>query len=417
MSVGVMSVGALDGLRVLDLSRVLAGPWAAQALGDLGADVTKVEQPGRGDETRRWGPPFLDGPDGPNDAAYYLATNRNKRCIAVDFAQPEGADLVRRLAAQSDVVIENFRTGGLVRYGLDYSTLAARDPRLIYCSITGFGQTGPYATHPGYDFLIQGMSGLMSITGTAEGGPTKVGVAVSDVFTGLYAVNAILAALHHRERTGQGQHIDCALLDSQVGVLVNQAMNLLVSGKEPGRLGNAHPNVVPYREFATADGHVLVACGADSHFRALCGVLGLPDVAADPAYASNARRLMNRATLETALGDAIGIWSRDALLAAMTAAGVPGGPINTIGQALADPQVRARGMVQTMHRGDGTEVKVIAYPSKLSATPATYRIAPQRQGEDTDAVLAERLGLDATELARLRAAKVTGGVPDRDGVA
>ena len=405
--------GALHGLRVLDLSRVLAGPWAAQVLGDLGAEVIKVEPPDRGDDTRGWGPPFLHGADGPSDAAYFLCTNRNKRCIAIDFAQPEGAALVRQLAAQSDILLENFKTGGLAKYGLDYASLAALNPRLIYCSVTGFGHTGPYASRPGYDFLIQGMSGLMSITGRRDGepgaGPMKVGLAVSDLFTGLYASTAILAALQHRNATGEGQHIDIALLDSQVAVLVNQAMNYLVGGMVPTRLGNAHPNVVPYRDFTAADGEVLVACGNDGQFRALCRLLDRADLAADPAYADNAGRLRNRVALEAALGETIAGWRSAELFAAMTAAGVPGGPVNRIDQVLHDPQIEARGMLRTMRRGDGTEVRVIGYPAQLSRSPATYRIAPQEHGQETAQVLAERLGTDAETFARLRASGVVGG--------
>ena len=270
--------GPLSGLKVLDLSRVLAGPWASQILGDLGAEVWKIERPSAGDDTRTWGPPFLQGAGGVSDAAYYLCANRNKRSVAIDFGKPEGAEIVRRMAASADIVIENFKTGALARYGLDYASLSALNPRLIYCSITGFGQTGPYAMRGGYDFLIQGMSGLMSVTGRPNGepgaGPTKVGLPVSDLFTGLYAAASILAALHHRDVAGEGQHIDCALLDSQVAVLVNQGMNYLVGGLTPGRLGNAHPNVVPYRDFETSDGHVLVACGNDGQFKSLCGLLG-----------------------------------------------------------------------------------------------------------------------------------------------
>jgi crotonobetainyl-CoA:carnitine CoA-transferase CaiB-like acyl-CoA transferase len=406
------SAGPLEGIRVLDLSRVLAGPWASQALGDLWADIVKVEQTVKGDDTRSWGPPFLQTPEGESDAAYFLCANRNKRSVAIDFAQPEGAALVQRLASQADILIENFKTGALAKYGLDYAALSAPNPRLIYCSITGFGQTGPYAGRGGYDFLVQGMSGLMSITGQRDGepgaGPTKVGVAVSDLFTGLYAANSILAALNHRHKTNEGQHIDCALLDSQVAVLVNQAMNYLVGGVVPGRLGNAHPNVVPYRDFATEDGHVLVACGNDGQFRMLCGFLGLDEVAADPRFATNAGRIEHRVELEATLQAAIAHWSSAAFFTAMTEAGVPGGPINRIDQVLSDPQVVARELVHTMHRDDGTPVQVIGYPSKFSRTPPTYRIAPQRHGQDTDAVLRDLLGLDDAALTRLRAGGVVG---------
>lgn len=404
--------GPLHGLRVLDLSRVLAGPWASQILGDLGAEVWKVEHPASGDDTRTWGPPFLQGPEGASDAAYYLCANRNKRSVAIDFSDPEGAALVRRMAAEADIVVENFKTGTLARYGLDYPALSAANPGLIYCSVTGFGQTGPYAGRGGYDFLIQGMSGLMSVTGRPDGepgaGPIKVGLPVSDLFTGLYAATSILAALHHRDRTGEGQHIDCALLDSQVAVLVNQGMNHIVGGMVPGRLGNSHPNVVPYREFQTADGYVLVACGNDGQFQNLCALLGLPELGADPRFRDNVGRLRDRAELEAKLGAAIRGWSSRDLFAAMEAAGVPGGPINRIDQILADPQIEARGLLRRMERPDGTPVTVIGYPGRLSRTPATYRVAPQTLGEATDAVLAE-LGVDEETGARLREKGITRG--------
>ena len=404
--------GPLSGLKVLDLSRVLAGPWASQILGDLGAEVWKIERPSAGDDTRTWGPPFLQGAGGVSDAAYYLCANRNKRSVAIDFGKPEGAEIVRRMAASADIVIENFKTGALARYGLDYASLSALNPRLIYCSITGFGQTGPYAMRGGYDFLIQGMSGLMSVTGRPNGepgaGPTKVGLPVSDLFTGLYAAASILAALHHRNVAGEGQHIDCALLDSQVAVLVNQGMNYLVGGLTPGRLGNAHPNVVPYRDFETSDGHVLVACGNDGQFQSLCGLLGLPEVADDPRFKRNDGRLKHRAELEARLAEAIKTRTMAAFFAAMECAGVPGGPINRIDQALADPQIVSRGLLQQMRRRDGTLITVIGYPGRLSRTPATYRIAPQTHGEDTDEVLAQ-FGVDEAARGRLRAQGVING--------
>jgi len=402
--------GPLAGLKVLDLSRVLAAPWASQILGDLGAEVLKIEQPGRGDDTRAWGPPFLEDGSAHPDAAYFLCANRNKQSVAIDFARPEGAALVRRLAAEVDVVVENFRTGGLAKYGLDEAGLRAINPRLIYCSITGFGQTGPYATRGGYDFLIQGMSGLMSITGRPDGapgaGPMKTGLPISDLLTGLYATISILAALNHRDHRGQGQHLDCALLDSQVAVLVNQAMNFLVGGTVPKRLGNDHPNVVPYRDFATADDYILVSCGSDGQFRALCGLLHRPDLAADPRFTTNAGRSRDRRVLEVELAKAISPWHAADLLAAMAQAGVPGGPINTIDQVLADPQIAARQLLQVMHRDDGTPVTVIGYPGRFSRTPPSYRRAPPRLGQDTLAVLQKTLGLDATEIERLRAAGV-----------
>ena len=402
--------GPLAGLKVLDLSRVLAAPWATQILGDLGAEVLKVERPGKGDDTRGWGPPFLQDGSARPDAAYYLCANRNKRSVAIDFARPEGAALVRRLAADADVLVENFRTGGLAKYGLDAPALLAANPRLIYCSVTGFGHTGPYAARGGYDFLIQGMSGLMSVTGRPEGepgaGPLKVGVPVSDLFTGLYATVAILAALNHRNRSGEGQHIDCALLDSQVALLVNQAMNYLVGGAVPRRLGNAHPNVVPYRDFAASDDYVLVACGNDGQFRALCALLGRDDLAADPRFGTNAGRLRERRVLEVELARAIAPWRAAELLAAMEQAGVPGGPINAIDQVLTDPQVAAREILRAMRRDDGTEVQVIGFPGRLSRSPASYRLAPPRLGQDTRAVLEAELGLGGAEIEALRTAGV-----------
>ena len=405
-----MLPGALEGLKVLDLSRVLAAPWATQILGDLGAEVLKVEQPGKGDDTRVWGPPFLEDGSARPDAAYFLCANRNKRSLAIDFARPEGAALVRRLAEGADILVENFRTGGLAKYGLDAASLLRLNPRLIYCSITGFGQTGPYAGRGGYDFLIQGMSGLMSVTGLPEAepgaGPVKVGLPVSDLFTGLYATTAILAALNHRSRTGEGQHIDCALLDSQIALLVNQGMNYLVGGAVPQRLGNAHPNVVPYRDFAASDDYILVTCGNDSQFRALCGLLGRGDLVADPRFATNAGRLRDRRVLEVELARAIAPWRAAELLAAMAEAGVPGGPINSVDQVLADPQVAAREMLRPMRRDDGTEMTVIAYPGRLSRSPASYRLAPPRLGQDTRAVLAAELGLGEAEIEALRAAGV-----------
>ncbi|WP_424138360.1 CaiB/BaiF CoA transferase family protein [Roseomonas chloroacetimidivorans] len=402
--------GPLAGLKVLDLSRVLAAPWATQILGDLGAEVLKVEQPGKGDDTRGWGPPFLEDGSARPDAAYYLCTNRNKRSLAIDFSRPEGAALVQRMAEGADILVENFRTGGLAKYGLDAASLLRRNPRLIYCSITGFGQTGPYASRGGYDFLIQGMSGLMSVTGRPEGepgeGPVKVGLPVSDLFTGLYAATAILAAINHRHLTGEGQHIDLALLDSQVALLVNQAMNFLVGGEVPQRLGNAHPNVVPYRDFAASDDYILVTCGSDGQFFALCRLLGREDLAADPRFATNAGRLRDRRVLEVELARAIAPWRAADLLAAMAKAGVPGGPINSIDQVLADPQIAAREMLRRMRRDDGTEVTVIAYPGRLSRSPASYRLAPPRLGQDTRAVLASELGLDGAQIEALCASGV-----------
>jgi crotonobetainyl-CoA:carnitine CoA-transferase CaiB-like acyl-CoA transferase len=327
----------LAGLKVLELARILAGPWAGQLLADLGAEVIKIERPGRGDDTRSWGPPFAS--DG--SAAYFHACNRGKSSVTIDLESAAGQEQVRELARQSDVLIENFKVGGLAQYGLDYSGLAQVNPRLIYCSITGFGQNGPYAGRAGYDFMIQGMGGIMDLTGEPEGSPQKVGVAFADVFTGVYAVSAILAALRGRESTGGGCHIDMALLDVQVAVLANQAMNYLIGGTVPHRMGNAHPNIAPYQTFAVADGHVIVAVGNDGQFARLCVVLGLPDLA---RFATNADRVRDREALNVLLGPVIARWRRDELLAALAAAGIPAGPINTVAQTFADPQVIARGM-------------------------------------------------------------------------
>ncbi|WP_296257333.1 MULTISPECIES: CaiB/BaiF CoA transferase family protein [unclassified Pseudomonas] len=404
--------GALEGIRVLDLSRVLAGPWSTQILGDLGAEVIKVENPARPDDTRGWGPPFLQDGEQPWDAAYYFCTNRNKEAIAVDFAQPEGADIIRRLAARADIVVENFKVGTLARYGLDYASLKAINPRLIYCSITGFGQSGPYAARGGYDFLVQGMSGLMSVIGRQDdepgAGPLKVGIPASDLFCGLYATISILAALNHRTRTGEGQAIDCALLDCQVSLLANQGMNYLIGGQVPGRLGNAHPNVVPYRDFAAADDYILVACGGDGQFQALCRLLERTDLAEDPRYRNNAGRSQHRKELELQLAHSIAKWPAAQLLARMAESGVPGGPINNVAQALADPHVQARDMLHTMQRDDGTQVTVIGFPAKLSATPASYRRAPPGFANDTAQVLQRTLEVDDQTLSLLSQKGVVG---------
>lgn len=395
--------GPLAGLKILDLSRVLAGPWSTQILGDLGAEVFKIEQPGQGDDTRRWGPPFLQ--DGSRDSAYYLCANRNKHSIAINIADPEGAALIRKLAEQCDIVVENFRVGGLVKYGLDYQSLKAINPSLIYCSITGFGQSGPYKDRGGYDFLIQGMSGLMSVTGRPDdepgGGPMKVGIPISDLLTGLYATISILAALNHRNQTGQGQHIDCSLLDTQVALLVNQASNYLNGGMIPRRLGNEHPNTVPYQDFACSDGDILVALGNDRQFRAFCGLIGKPELPDDPRFVSNATRNAHRKALQDEMRPAIKKWKSAELIAAMEAAKLPGGKVNDIPEILADPHIAARGLVHNLTRSDGTEVKVLGFPAKLSETPVDYRRAPPRSGEDTADVLRTVLGLDDTEIARL----------------
>jgi len=332
----------LDGIRVVELARILAGPWAGQALADLGADVIKVEAP-EGDDTRRWGPPFLERA-GERSAAYFHATNRGKRSVVADFATAEGQALVRRLVADADVVIENFKVGGLAKYGLDWPSLAAINPRLIYCSITGFGQTGPYAHRAGYDFIIQGMAGLMSVTGPEGGQPQKVGVAVTDVFTGVYAATAVLAALVQRGRTGRGQHIDMALMDVATGIMANQAMNYLATGVAPRQMGNAHPNLAPYAVFDCADGWIILAVGNDGQFRKLCSLLGLEALGDAAEYATNADRVANRVRLTETLMAATRLWSKAALLVACETAGVPAGPINDLAEVFADPQVQARGM-------------------------------------------------------------------------
>ncbi|HJW25465.1 MAG TPA: CaiB/BaiF CoA-transferase family protein [Rhodocyclaceae bacterium] len=395
-------MGALSHLVVLDLSRVLAGPWCSQILADLGAEVIKVERPGTGDDTRAWGPPSLGG-----ESAYYLSANRNKKSVAIDITRPEGQRLVRELAARADIVLENFKVGGLARYGLDYETLKAVNPRLIYCSITGFGQEGPYAGRAGYDFLIQAMGGLMSMTGAADsepgGGPQKVGVALTDVMSGMYAAVAILAALAHRQQSGEGQYIDIALLDVQVACLANQAMNYLVSGVPPRRLGNAHPNIVPYQTFPTADGEMIVAVGNDSQFAKLCAVAGHPEWAADPRFAANEERVRHRRELIPLLCAATVTRSTASWVDALEAAGVPCGPINDLEAVFADPQVRHRKMSMTLPHPEAGAVPSVASPLRLSATPVEYRRAPPLLGQHTDEVLGEKLGLAREEIERLRA--------------
>jgi crotonobetainyl-CoA:carnitine CoA-transferase CaiB-like acyl-CoA transferase len=398
--------GPLSHIRVLDLSRVLAGPWAGQCLADLGAEVIKIERPGAGDDTRGWGPPFLKTPSGEaGDAAYFAAANRGKRSVTIDIAHADGQALIRRLAAQSDVVIENFKVGGLKKYALDYASLAPDNPRLVYCSITGFGQTGPYADRAGYDFMIQGMGGIMSVTGQPDGTPgaepMKCGVAFADIFTGLYATIAITAALHHREHTGQGQYIDMALLDSQVAVLANQALNYLASGQAPVRLGNAHPNIVPYQTFATADGHVIIAVGNDRQFGELCRVAGLESLAADPRFRTNRARVANREALVPLIAAAVKTRPTAEWIAALERAGVPCGPINTIDQVFADEHVKTRALRVDLARPDGTVVPGVANPIRLSATPIEYSRPAPALGADTDDVLA-RLDLTADEIRSLR---------------
>jgi len=404
--------GALSHVKVLDLSRVLAGPWASQMLADLGADVIKVERPGSGDDTRSWGPPFLHDRDGQptRDAAYYLCANRNKRSVTIDITTAEGQQLVRELAARCDVLVENYKVGGLAQYGLDYDTLHAEFPRLVYCSITGFGQTGPYAPRAGYDFLVQAMGGLMSVTGRAESeegaGPLKVGVAVADLFTGLYASNAILAALAYRERSGQGQHIDLALLDVQVACMANQGMNFLYGGRSPGRLGNAHPNVVPYQDFPTADGDVIIAVGNDGQFARLCAAIGRPALATDERFATNLARIAHRVELIRLLRECTLTRSTDEWVAALEAAEVPCGPINDLARVFEDAQVIARGMKIEVEHATAGAIPLVANPIRMSASPVAYRRAPPTLGQHTREVLADELGCDAGRIDRLAASRV-----------
>jgi crotonobetainyl-CoA:carnitine CoA-transferase CaiB-like acyl-CoA transferase len=385
---------ALAGVRVLDLSRVLAGPWSTQILADLGADVVKVEAPGRGDDTRAWGPPYLKGADGADEigtSAYYLAANRNKRSIAVDFADPDGAALLRDLAREADIVVENFKVGGLKKYGLDWESLKAVKPALVYCSITGFGQTGPYASRGGYDFVAQGMGGFMSITGEEGGQPLRAGVAMADVTTGLYATISILAALRHAEATGEGQQIDISLLDTQIACLANQAMNWLVGGIDPGRMGNRHPTVVPYTVFKVADGAIIIAIGNDGQFRAFCTEMGVPALGTDARFATSPARLANREAIEAEVQRLVTDLPGLPLIDRLVAVGVPAGPVNTVREIFADPFIAARGVVHEFTRSDGVTIPSVAYPGKLSATPATMRNAPPRVGEDVGSVLADWL--------------------------
>ncbi|MCL4688727.1 MAG: CoA transferase [Burkholderiales bacterium] len=402
----------LEGIRVLDLTRVLAGPWATQNLADLGAEVIKVERPGQGDDTRKWGPPFVrdrEGRDTP-DAAYFMAANRGKKSVTLDIAGAEGQEIARRLAAQSDVVVENFKVGDLARYGLDYARLRQGHEGLVYCSITGFGQDGPYRDRPGYDFMIQGLGGLMSVTGErddlAGGGPQKVGVAVADLFTGMYATSAIVAALFHRERTGEGQHIDLALLDAQVAMLANLSAAYLASGRVPGRMGNAHQAIVPYQVFRAADGFLIVAVGNDGQFARFCEVAGLEALATDPRYATNPARVAHRDELVAVIAGRLATRPAAEWLAALEAAQVPCGPNNDQAQVFADPQVLHRGMVATLPHAAAGEVRVVANPVRFSATPARSERAPPRLGEHTDEVLGGLLGLPATALEDLRARRV-----------
>lgn len=398
---------ALAGVRVLDLSRVLAGPWASQLLADLGADVVKVERPGAGDDTRGWGPPFLkNGAGETTDAAYFLAANRNKRSVAIDMATKDGADLIRGLAAKSDILLENFKFGGLEKYGLDYESVAKINPKIVYCSITGFGQTGPERERAGYDYMIQAMGGLMSITGQKDGTPgaepMKVGVAVADLFSGMYAAAGMLAALRHAERTGEGQHVDVALFDCQIAMLANQASNYLVSGKAPTRLGNAHPNIAPYQVFATADGFIVVAVGNDGQFASFVRALGRDALAGDARFQTNRARVENREALLAEIVPEMKRRKSTDWFSALDAAGVPAGPINAVDEVFAEPQTAAREMRVRLTRAGEAPADYVPHPVKYSKTPARKDLAAPKLGADTDAVLGE-FGLKPGEIAALRA--------------
>jgi crotonobetainyl-CoA:carnitine CoA-transferase CaiB-like acyl-CoA transferase len=399
--------GPLQGIKILELSRILAGPWAGQLLADFGAEVIKIERPGQGDDTRSWGPPYLTGDDGQptGESAYFLATNRNKRSVAIDFSRPEGQKLVRELALKSDVLIENFKVGGLARYGLDYPSLARDHPGLIYCSITGFGQTGPYADHAGYDAAIQAMGGLMSITGLPDeepgGGPQKVGVAVVDLMAGMYAANAIQAALIHRRETGRGQHIDLGLLDTQIAWLANQASNHLIGGVVPGRQGTAHPNIVPYQAFATADGHLMLTVGNDEQFQRFSRLTHNPDWSADQRFATNRARVTHRETLLPLIEATMTTRTTEQWLTELRQAGVPAAPINDLQAVFQDPQVRHRQLCRELPHPFCQKLPTVANPVRFSATPVSYRHAPPMLGADTRSVLTEQLDLNGSEIDHL----------------
>ena len=393
--------GCLTGLRVLDLSRVLAGPFCTQLLGDLGAEIIKIEPPGQGDDTRHWGPPWFHG-----ESAYFLCCNRNKKSVTVNFKQPQGRELIQRLAGLSDVVVENFKVGALRPYGLDYAALRSINSRLVYCSITGYGQDGPYQNLPGYDFIIQAQGGVMSITGEAEGEPCKVGVAIADIMSGMYAANAILAALFHRERSGAGQHIDLALFDAQVSWLANVAMNHLISGEPPRRYGNAHPNLVPYQVFKTLDSFLAVGVGNDAQFRRLCAALDRSDLAEHPDYQTNPQRVERREPLIAQLQGAFQQQPNAVWLDKMAQAQIPAAPINSVPQALHDPQIQFRGMVQNVQHASGEALPLLGPVPKFSHTPAAIRLSPPLLGQHTREVLCDLLGLNETSLAELRSNQV-----------
>jgi len=406
------SARPLAGLRVLDMSRILAGPWCGQVLADLGAEVIKVERPGKGDDTRAWGPPFLKDPDGKDtsESAYYLCANRGKQSVTLDIAKAEGQAIARELAQHADILLENYKVGDLKRYGLDYATLSALNPRLVYCSITGFGQDGPFKDRAGYDFMVQGMGGLMSITGERDdlpgGGPQKAGVAIADLMTGMYSTVAILAAIEERHTSGRGQHIDMALLDTQVAWLANQNTNYLIGGEVPIRMGNAHPNVVPYQTFPTKDGDVIIAIGNDSQFKKFCEAAGIPETGSDPRYASNALRIANRDTCIAAIAPAVKLKTTAEWIAVLEPLGVPCGPIHRLDDVFANPQIKHRGMqVDVPHPLSG-EVPLVANPIKYSRTPLSYDTPPPLLSQHTDQVLQNLLGKSDAEIAALRAAGI-----------
>jgi crotonobetainyl-CoA:carnitine CoA-transferase CaiB-like acyl-CoA transferase len=404
--------GPLSHIRVLDLSRVLAAPWTGQNLADLGAEVIKVERPGKGDDSRAFGPPWLKDRGGRDTAesAYFAAANRGKKSITIDLSKPEGQALVRDLAARCDVLLENYKHGDLARYALGYEDLKAINPRLIYCSVTGFGQTGPYRERPGYDFMIQGMGGLMSITGERDelpgGGPQRVGVPIVDIMTGMYASIAVCAALAHRAETGVGQHLDLALLDTQVAFLANQAMNYLATGEVPGRLGNAHPNIVPYQTFRTADGNIILACGNDNLFNKFCEVAGATELARDERFSTNARRVENRAAITALLAEIFSKRTTREWVSVLEAAGVPNGPINDIKEVFEEPQVLARRMRIELEHPTAGSVPLVASPMRFSATPVEYGLPPPTLGQHTDEILSDVLGMDAAAIERLRQARI-----------